>query len=98
MADLMKHSHSVIDVSVRIHDAITGSGDGIPTDEAHELVRWLHWRINYAWDLPHSASSIGYDMAVKMLAMAALDLAFHPERGIVDVDAFLRTPLQAVVV
>lgn len=81
---LQRHEYSVIDVAVSIHDAVVGSGDGIPPEKARELVEWLHWRVNYAWSQESRSLGCFYDEAVRLLALSAIDLAYHPEMGLID--------------
>ncbi len=81
MAERMRYSHSVIDVAVRIHDAVSGSGDGIPEDEVRPTVEWLHWRLNEGWN--HQKRIGFYSEAVRLLGLAALDLAYG-RNGLLD--------------
>lgn len=83
MTDMMRHSHSVIEVAERIHGAIIGSTEPIPVDEARGLVRWLYWRVNYAWEPSHRKGTPSfYDEAVRLLGLSAIDLAYHPKMGV----------------
>lgn len=68
------YEHSVVDVSMRIHGYLCGSGDPIPDDEFTTLVKWLEWRVGIGWysGLPGWTT---FDEAVRRLANAALGAA-----------------------
>jgi hypothetical protein len=66
-----RYAHSVVDVTMRIHGALSGSGDPIPDREFADLVGWLVWRTSdEGWEpgLPGWAT---FDDAVRRLALAA---------------------------
>jgi len=48
--DMNPYEHSVVDVCVRIHGALTGTGDGMPDEELCELSNWLACRVASWWN------------------------------------------------
>jgi len=68
---MVRYKHSVVEVSLRIKAAISGSGDPLSRSEMHDLVMWLSWRIGPEGWVP----SLGWDVfdeAVRRLAAAAV--------------------------
>jgi len=65
------HEYSLLDLCGRIHGSVSGSGDGIPTEEARRIHDWLDWRVGAGWEDPRPKYR-RFDCAVRELCIAAL--------------------------
>lgn len=74
IGNLRKYSYSVVDVTRRIVENITGSRDDTTFDDVDILAEWLRWRITDQWHPSELPLTRSYDDQVRMLAIEALDV------------------------
>jgi len=70
---LSRYEYSLLDLCGRIHGNVTGSGDGIPWEEAERIAVWLGWRIGEGCaEYPAAYEARLFGEAVHGLCFAAL--------------------------
>lgn len=72
MTDRNRYEYSLLELCGRIHGSVTGSGDGIPREEAWRIFDWLKWRVGAGWEATCWPGAIAFDVAVRSLALAAV--------------------------
>ena len=71
-----KYENAVIQTAEVLHEFVIGTGDHVDAKRAHELYRWLNWRL-MNWDATHESASpakVSYDESVYHMAKAACGL------------------------
>lgn len=75
MTPFTRHDFGLYAASQTLVGTTAGTQDFVPGDDLPRLAAWLRWRVTEVWEDVHgSAADVRYQVAVRTLALRALDV------------------------